>query len=175
MLINNEQLTGIRDVLSIAGWTLNLEEPQIKGEYLEFQNRDIAHIAFPLTGKRHPGYFLIKLLIPLALIVLMAWAVFWIDASALGPKFGLPTSAVLTFILFNFRIGQVLPRISYLTRIDRFVLGATFLVFIALGETVLSRVFVRKGKEEIARKIDRHARYLYLILFGLVIFIAFFL
>jgi hypothetical protein len=175
MLSFNEQLTGQRGVFSIAGWTVELDNPQVKGEYLAFQDRDIASIEFPLIGRRHSGYFLIKLLIPLALIVLMAWAVFWIDPSALGPQIGLPTSAVLTFILFNFRIGQVLPRISYLTRIDRFVLGATFLVFMALGEAVTTTMLARKGKEALAKKIDRISRYLYLLLFAIVVIFAFFI
>ncbi len=175
MLSFNEQLTGQRGVFSIAGWTVELENPQIKGEYLAFQGRDIASIEFPLIGRRHSGYFLIKLLIPLALIVFMAWAVFWIDPSALGPQIGLPTSAVFTFIVFNFRIGQVLPRISYLTRIDRFVLGATFLVFMALGEAVTTTMLARKGKEALAKKIDKMARYLYLLLFGIVVIFAFFI
>lgn len=175
MLSSNEQMTGKRDVFSIAGWTVDLDKPQVTGEYLAFQGRDIASIEFPLIGRRHSGYFLIKLLIPLALIVFMAWAVFWIDPSALGPQIGLPTSAVFTFIVFNFRIGQVLPRISYLTRIDRFVLGATFLVFMALGEAVTTTMLARKGKEALAKKIDRMARYLYLLLFGIVVIFAFFI
>ncbi|UCE41408.1 MAG: hypothetical protein JSV17_18585 [Candidatus Aminicenantes bacterium] len=175
LLSYNEQLTGQRGTFSIAGWTVKLEEPQTTGEYLAFQGRDLARIDFPLHCQRHTGYFFIKLLIPLSLIVLMAWAVFWIDPSALGPQIGLPTSAVFTFILFNFRIGQVLPRISYLTRIDRFVLGATFLVFMALGEAVMTTMLARKGKEDLAKNIDKIARYLYLLLFAIVIIIAFFI
>ena len=171
----NEQLTGQRDVFSIAGWTVKLEKPQVKEEYLAFADRELARIDFTLFGKRHSSYFLMKLLIPLSLIVFMAWAVFWIDPSAIGPQIGLPTSAVFTFIVFNFRIGQVLPRISYLTRIDRFVLGATFLVFMALGEAVTTTMLVRKGKEALANKIDRLARYLYILLFVIVIIIAFFI
>jgi hypothetical protein len=174
-LDSNEQLTGQRGTFSIAGWTVKLETPQVKGEYLAFQGRDLARIDFPLFCQRHTGYFFIKLLIPLSLIVFMAWAVFWIDPSALGPQIGLPTSAVFTFIVFNFRIGQVLPRISYLTRIDRFVLGATFLVFMALGEAVATTMLAHKGKEAIAKKIDLIARYLYIALFGIVVIIAFFI
>ena len=174
-LFYNEQLTGKRDVFSISGWTIELDDPQVKREYLAFQGRDLARIDFPLICRRHTGYFFIKLLIPLSLIVLMAWAVFWIDPSALGPQIGLPTSAVLTFILFNFRIGQVLPRISYLTRIDRFVLGATFLVFLALGEAVATTVLARKEREALAKKIDKISRYLYVLLFAIVIILAFFI
>ena len=169
----NEQLTGQRGVFSIAGWTVELETPQVTKEHLASQGRDLARLDFLLLGKRHGINFIFKLLVPLSLIVLMAWAVFWIDPSKAGPQIGLPTSAVFAFILYIFKIGAELPRISYLTRIDRFVLGATFLVFIALGEAVITTILSHKDKNSVARKVDFVFRYLYLVLFAFLIVIAF--
>jgi hypothetical protein len=168
-----EQLTGQRGVFSIAGWTVELETPRVTNEYLAFADRDLARIDFLLNGQRHAVYFILKLLVPLSLIVFMAWTVFWIDPSKAGPQIGLPTSAVFAFILYNFKIGSELPRISYLTRVDQFVLGATFLVFIALGEAVITTILSHKDKNLLARKIDFTFRYLYLILFAIIIAVAF--
>ena len=39
---------------------------------------------------------------------------------------------MLTLIAYRFLLGQSLPPVSYLTRLDYFLLGATILVFIAL-------------------------------------------
>lgn len=173
MLMVDEQSIGMREQFSIAGWSLKLVEPRVTKEYVAIQNQDIARVDIMLTAQRHTGYYFLKLLIPLSLIIFMAWAVFWIDPSKAGPQIGLPTSAVFTFILFNFRIGQILPRISYLTRIDRFVIGATFLVFMALGEAIATTILAHKENESLANKIDHVARYLYILLFGILIVVAF--
>lgn len=172
-LSHMENMTGQRGAFSIAGWTVNLETPRITKEYLAFADRNLARIDFLLNGQRHAVFFILKLLVPLSLIVFMAWAVFWIDPSKAGPQIGLPTSAVFAFILYIFKVGADLPRISYLTRIDRFLLGATFLVFIALGEAVFTTILSHKEKTLAARKIDFVFRYLYIILFVFVIVMAF--
>ncbi len=41
---------------------------------------------------------------------------------------------MLTLIAYRFLLGGMLPRISYLTRLDYFLLGSTVLVFLALVE-----------------------------------------
>jgi hypothetical protein len=46
-------------------------------------------------------------------------------------------------------------------------------VFITLGESVLTATLAHKGKKELALKIDRLARYLYLILFAGVVVYSF--
>ena len=53
----------------------------------------------------------------------MSWAVFWINPRYLPAQVGVSTSAVLTLIAFQFSLGYLLPKVSYLTRADRFVMG----------------------------------------------------
>jgi hypothetical protein len=45
----------------------------------------------------------------------------------------------------------------------------------ALGEAVTTTMLARKGKEALAKKIDRISRYLYLLLFVIVVIFAFFI
>ena len=65
----------------------------------------------------------------------MSWAVFWVDPKEIGPQLGLAATSMLTLIAFQFAFTGLLPRISYLTRADRFVFSASLLVFLALVET----------------------------------------
>jgi hypothetical protein len=62
----------------------------------------------------------------------------------------------------------MLPRVSYPTRADIFLLGVTLLVFAALGEVVVTARLTRQGGEELALAIDRWGRWIYLILFALI-------
>jgi hypothetical protein len=171
----DQQRTGQRDTLSLVGWSKGHIQPEVTTEYLRIQDRHLARIDFTLEVKREKPYYIIKALIPLFLIILMAWSVFFIDPSVIGPQIGIPTSSVFALILQNNRISQLLPRVSYLTRLDRFIMFSIILVFITLGESVLTATLAHKEKKELALKIDRQARYLYLILFAGVFIYSFFL
>jgi len=172
-LVMDAKRSGSRGTFSIPGWTVGDTEVQVTTEYIEVQDRHLARIDLVGEVKRHTGYYIIKALLPLLLIMFMAWAVFFIPPSSLGPQIGVPTSSIFALFLFMHRISQLLPRISYLTRMDRFILGAITLVFLTLAEAIFTSVLAIKEKGELARKIDRWARFVYLALLVFVLVYAF--
>ncbi|MGB2908720.1 MAG: hypothetical protein WBB73_16585 [Candidatus Aminicenantaceae bacterium] len=156
---------------SPVGWWAGGAE--ITTEYVEVQDRHLARMDITIPVKRHTNFFFIKVIIPLCLIVLMAWLVLWIDPSAMGPQIGIPTSAVFALIVFLQRSAALLPRIDYLTRLDRFILGVLILVFMTLGEAVTVTMLALKEKKELAGRIDFHARYVYFLVFLVILLQAF--
>jgi hypothetical protein len=171
----DQKRTGRRGQLSLVGWFIGQGQSEVTTEYLQVQDRHLARVDFVLDVKRQRPFYIIKALIPLILIIFMAWSVFFIDPSVIGPQIGIPTSSVFALILFNHRMSSLLPRVSYLTRIDRFILFSIILVFITLGESVITATLAQKEKKELALKIDRWARYLYLLLFAAVLIYSFIL
>jgi len=172
-LVMDTKRSGSRGTFSIPGWTVGDTGVQGTTEYIEVQDRHLARIDLVGEVKRHTGYYIIKSLLPLMLIMFMAWAVFFIPPASLGPQIGVPTSSIFALFLFMHRISQLLPRISYLTRMDRFILGAITLVFLTLAEAIFTSVLAIKEKGELARKIDRWARFVYLALLVFVLVYAF--
>jgi hypothetical protein len=171
----DQKRTGRRGQLSLVGWFIGQGQSEVTTEYLQVQDRHLARVDFVLDVKRQRPFYIIKALIPLILIIFMAWSVFFIDPSVIGPQIGIPTSSVFALILFNHRMSSLLPRVSYLTRIDRFILFSIILVFITLGESVITATLAQKEKKELALKIDHWARYLYLLLFAAVLVYSFIL
>ena len=154
---------------------MKVKPPKVTSEYLASQKRSLARIDFKISARRHIGFYLVNIIFPLVLIVFMAWTVFWIDPSLAGTQIGVSTASVFSLLLYQSRLAQLLPRISYLTRLDIFVLGTTLLVFMALGETVLTSRLAKTGKEVLGRRIDSRARWIYLVLFSLIIVYCFFI
>ena len=110
----------------------------------------------------------------LGLIVLMAYAVFWLDPTVLGPQIGIATSTVFTLIAYNFALSNILPPISYHTRAALYLMGCMLLVFGALGEAVVTGVLATNESQlALARRIDVIARFVYPVLFVVIIAIAF--
>ena len=116
---------------------------------------------FSFSAKRHMGYYLLKIMLPLLLIVMMSWIVFWIDPKEMGTQISVSVTTMLTLIAYRFMVGSAVPKISYLTRLDLFILSATLLVFTTLLEAVVTGTLARSERVELARRIDRVARVVY--------------
>ena len=94
---------------------------------------------FKFDAKRHVFYYIWKVIVPLLVIVMMSWAVFYFDPiEQVAPQIGLAATSILTLIAFLFSLGKILPPIAYLTKIDFFVYTSLALVFLAFSEAVLT-------------------------------------
>jgi hypothetical protein len=164
---------GMREELSEEGWDITLKEPVVTSEYIDTMDRFITRIDFRLSAERDSGYYLWKVILPIALIVLMAWSVFWIDPSQVGAQIGLSTATVFTLVAFRFSLGYLVPRVSYFTRMDKFVLLSTILVFVALAGAVATAKVAHDGNQQLARNMDRLSRVVYPILYAIIILYSF--
>jgi len=81
---------------------------------------------------------------------------------------------MLTLIAYRFLLGNLLPKISYLTRMDYFLFGSTFLVFLVIVETAVTAELMRLKKERLAEKVDYWSRWISLFLFLIIMVTSFF-
>jgi hypothetical protein len=112
----------------ILGWYAESRPYKASPEYEE----SASGFSLTFQAKRHTGYFIVKVILPLILIVAMSWLVFWIDPQEIGSQLNVAVTTMLTLIAYRFAVGRDLPHVSYLTSIDYFILGATFLVFFSI-------------------------------------------
>lgn len=166
-LIPDTTVTVLRnDQLSISDWTLG-DPSLVAKEYLAApQAGPLEGVALVIEAKRKTGYYVIQVLIPLIAIVLMAWTVFWIDPSVVPTRIGVVVSTMLTLIAYRFMLGNLVPRLSYLTRLDYFMLGTTSIVVLTLFVMAGTSYLRSKGQDEIVKKIDRIGRVGFPLVFG---------
>jgi hypothetical protein len=159
---------GIAETLSVTDWkvvgwnaeVLPYKPIPVRGE--------MASILFSFTAQRQIGYFILKIIIPLVLIVMMSWVVFWIDPKEAGIQFSVSITSMLTLIAYRFAVGAFLPEISYMTRLDVFILMSTILVFTSLIEVLLTSTLGRGDRLATARRIDLWARLIFPAAFTLL-------
>ena len=160
---------------TLPGWEFTkptLAQPTITS--LDGQ-RSFTILELTYTGNRIQTFFFWKLFLPLTLIVFMAYAVFWLDPTVLASQIAVATSSVFTLIAYNFALSHMLPRTSYLSRADYFVIGCTILVFSALYVTVLTGILARIERHVgLARRIDFFSRGIYPMGFLIVCYLSFF-
>jgi len=166
-LVPDESIVALRtEQLSISDWkvgeaSLTMEEFQVApGAPV---NPGIK-LSFPAS--RRVTYYTIQVLIPLVAIVMMAYAVFWVAPSVVPTRVGVVVTTMLTLIAYRFMLANHVPRLSYLTRLDWFMLGATVLVILTLFTMAGTSYLVSRDQEAIVRKIDRAGRLLYPVVFA---------
>ena len=164
---------GLSGDLTIADWELGEIYAEVEPLYIKPRDRYVSAASFRVPVRRRVGFYTLKTFLPLTLIVCMSWAVFWIKPGMLPPQIGVATSAVLTLIAFQFSLGYMLPRLSYLTRADRFLIGSTLLVFLAFGEALWTSYLATHDMEARAARIDSVSRVIFPLGFVVVMFVAF--
>jgi len=152
--------TGRLEEMSVAGWKVG--QPELEVLALEVPGNVRAGAVLNLSVTRETSYYMLTMVVPLVLIALMAWMVFWIDPTLLPPQIAVATASVFSLIAFRLSLSLQLPKVSYLTTADWFILSTTLLVFGALGETVVAGRLAKMDRVELARRIDAVGRWVYL-------------
>jgi len=170
--LDTKEESGIAQKCSVADWSIIGYKAEPRPYKPSPAVNAMAGFAFSFEARRETGYFIIKVIIPLILIVAMSWVVFWIDPKESGTQISVAITTMLTLIAYRFAIDTDLPKISYLTRLDYFILISTILVYASLIEVVVTSTFARGEKLSQARAIDRWMRFLFPLGFGIVGFIS---
>jgi hypothetical protein len=164
---------GTADRLSVSNWDISYAGSKSGTHYLAVGDRNIPRLDINFAAERLTGYYTWKLIVPLLLVVLMSWAVFWMAPIHVAPRVGLAATAMLTLIAYRFALGALLPPIAYLTRMDIFLVFASVLVFAALAVAVMVTYVDDHGRAELAHKITRVARWSAPLLFIALLIVVF--
>ncbi len=162
--------SGIADKFSLPDWKILKWEINLNPYKPIGSNMGTASFALIFYAKRHASHYIWKVILPLVLIVMMSWVVFWIDPSESGAQIGVGTTSMLTLIAYRFMIGDMMPTVPYLTQIDYFILGSTILVFAALLQVVITSRLAITERLKLARKVDNWCRILFPTVFAYIIY-----
>ena len=165
---NQSGKSGIAENLSVTDWKIenwdvNTEPFNLKGIV------ERSEITFSCEGKRLVSYFVIKMILPLILIVVMSWVVFWMDPMSVTTNVRIAMGSILTLIAYRFSIDAILPRLPYLTSLDYFILASTILVFLSLLQCVISSRIAKKDKVKQANTLNIVCRFIFPLVFIWVI------
>ena len=161
----NSRIAADIEAFSVEGWNFRLLEPN----FGEFSVPAIGvvrpRMTLALEAQRNAQYFLLTMFLPMSLIVFMSWTAFWIQPNVVPPRIAISTASIFSLIAFGFSIRLSLPRVSYVTRADLFVIGCTLLVFLALGAAVIGSRWASADKLEQAIRLNAITRWVYVALF----------
>jgi hypothetical protein len=98
-------------------------------------------------------------ILPLVLIVLLSFSVFWMDQTTLADRQSISFIGILTAVAYQIIVSDQLPHISYVTLIHVFL----SLSFVTMCATVVVNLVVsgldRRGRSALGDRIDRRCRW----------------
>ena len=155
---------GIAKDISLPDWSI-VDYDTVEAPYAAGPKMRVAGFAFDFTAKRDTWHYIWKVILPLLLIVMMSWSVFWIDPSHAGTQIAVATTSMLTLIAYRFAIDTQVPRVPYMTKMDQFIVVGTGLIFLTLIQVVVTARLAQTGREALAKKIDRKSRWIFPVVF----------
>ena len=119
-----------------------------------------AEARFEIRVERRYGFYLWKVFLPLLLMVVVSWSVFWFDPSEVSSQVTIAVTTILTIIAFALAISLTLPRVPYLTFADAFFLTCYIFTFVTMVEVTAVHIAHRDERRKAAARIRGAARWL---------------
>lgn len=164
-----EALDNTIDTIDLPAWgVLGVHSEETTFTWESDADSDFSRYVYSIQVERRFGYYLWKIVVPLLLIVMLSWLVFWMSAESLEAQMGVSVTCILSVIAFNFVIADSLPKIPYLTLLDLWVLISYLFVFMSAVENVGCHYLTNSERQPIADRIDRVCRWAFPLGFLLV-------
>lgn len=155
------------DRLNIEGWDVKGVSLSTRTTVLPHHNREVSVMTLIISAARNGEYYVYRVMFLLAFVVAMSWVIFWVPPNRFEFQIGIGATSMLTVIAFNLAIANNLPRLGYLTILDRVLIWSIFLVFLSIVEALVAGLLVLNGREAQALRLDIVSRIGFpLLLFG---------
>jgi hypothetical protein len=132
-------------------------------------DRQSSRYALQIPMDRSLMPYIIKSVVPLTIIVLMSFCVFYIDATEFQAQISITITALLSAIAFHISQANTLPKVGYLVVADIFYLLSYLVIFLALVQVIVTHVIHHRGHRHRAERIDDYSRIAFPVIFFLPI------
>ncbi|HVU87813.1 MAG TPA: hypothetical protein VHD36_10870 [Pirellulales bacterium] len=118
------------------GWELiDMESSAGESNYAR-TNETFSLFRTTIRVTRDPHFYLWSIVLPLLPIMATAWSVFWMDPKEFSSQVGVGITAMLTVVAYRITIDSSLPPLTYMTRMDYFLIICQTFVFLAFVASV---------------------------------------
>lgn len=169
----DDSITGFAEGLEIPEWRIVEVGSRVDDVSVIRGSVPFSRYTLFINVERKTGFYLWKVILPLLIIVALSWSVFWMSDERFAGRSRISATGVLTIVAYQFVIAEDLPRVAYLTLLDKMMIVS----FGILAVTVLESLLVSRHQDsdpERAHRIDRRARWLFPLAYSLVLALAWF-
>ncbi len=138
---------------SVKNVNIESDEIIIKSFYNKYSDKIHSHnensIDLILNIERNSAYYIYKIIVPVFLILSIAWFVLWIPTNHLDARLTTSVVAFLSLIAYIFVFSDDIPKLNYLTALDRYILLSYFFCCIPIVMSILFSRFIMKNQKKV--------------------------
>jgi hypothetical protein len=153
---------------AVSGYFHEIDAPYHAGA------RKAATFVLAFDVHRQAFYIVRLVLIPLLIIVVLSWCVFWMDRASLPDRMSVTFVGLLTAVAYQAMLGDIMPHISYVTFINAFISLSFLLMSATAAVNLLVCLYDRVGNHNLAMFIDQHARWGFPLAYAGLILLAYY-
>lgn len=131
--------------------------------------RDASAVVLSIEVTRDPLFYLRLMILPMAIMVMLSWSVFFMDRSSIGDRLNVSFIGILTAVAYQMMLDDALPHISYMTVMNGFLTISFFTMCASVLINLRVSFLDRLGRAVEGDTLDRRCRWLFpTIYFGLL-------
>jgi len=127
---------------------------------------------FEVKVSRRSTFYLWRVLLPMTLLVVASWLVFWFDVTNLQPQISTGMAILLSLVTFTYAIDFSLPKVAYLTFIDRYTLTSFLFVLASFFAVSALHVVLKRRGEGPAARLQARLRPIFPVAFVIAVSVA---
>jgi hypothetical protein len=161
-----------QESIRVPQWTLTSVDASVQNIKTHYSNTNDVSSTFviSLDVKRESLFMMRLVVIPLALIAILSWSVFWMDKSSLGDRMSVSFVGILTAVTYQVVVSGILPKISDFTMIHGFLNINFFIMCSTVVINLMVGALDRSGKSEYGDRLDRISRWAFPAVYALMNF-----
>jgi hypothetical protein len=138
--VESDAASSFASNVRVPQWIITGASASVRDRAASYAGRRRVSSAFVVSVdvQRESFYMRRLVIIPLVMIVLLSFSVFWMDRSSLGDRLSVSFIGILTGVAYQLMMSEQLPRISYVTLMHGFLT----LSFLTMCATVVINVLV---------------------------------
>ena len=170
------------EINKLKAWTIREDGIDVKSKIITENIYDIYTkeiiprsenvLDIEITIERNFQHYLLKIMLPVFLILCVAWYVLWIPTEKYEARLNTSIIALLALIAYNFVFQDDIPKLEYLTNMDKFILLSYIFCLIPVFLSIAFSKFISKNQVKVM-KINKVIKIwgavIYLLLTSLII------
>jgi hypothetical protein len=159
--VKNE-LVLLGDEAFLTDWTIGAPSARVDSHRYVHGQDLYSRFFYEVDVDRRSTSYVWRVMLPLTLLAIVPWFTFWFDPVQLQPQITTCMASLISLVAFNFAIDFALPKLFYLTLIDRHALVCFAFAVAAVAVVTVIHLAVIRDRMPRALAIQRLARQLYL-------------
>jgi hypothetical protein len=148
-VVDNNKIGKSQDAF-LTGWTIGESKAMVRARKSEIEEVYFNEFIYQINISRNSKPYVWNIILPLVFIIGISWTVFW--SRSFESNTVIATSSLLSAIAFNIVVAEELPKVSYLTFMNGFILTIYVFIYLVIIYTVLKHWLDLEKKKELWKR-----------------------